>query len=201
MQAGIFNSINTILRFINGLKRPSRRKNLERLRQRGESITSYVIREAKPEDIPALAALHVRTWNETYEVGRPPTYQIREKQWSEQFSNMDGNWFCYLIEKPNKELVGFAKGIKNKNANHTEYTGELNKFYILRAYQRLGLGRKLFNKVAQRFISEGISKMVLFGIPQNSSSAFHEALGGKRIYNKGKFDGGYIWEDLGRLNI
>jgi hypothetical protein len=59
------NLINAIVRFLFGLSRPSKAANICLLRARGESLASLIIREATPEDIPALAALHVETWNET----------------------------------------------------------------------------------------------------------------------------------------
>ena len=39
--------------------------------------------------------------------------------------------------------------------------GELNKLYVLRRYQRLGLGRRLVCLVARRFLGQGISSMLL----------------------------------------
>jgi L-amino acid N-acyltransferase YncA len=192
------NLINAIARFLFGLGRPSKAANTRLLRQRGESLESLVIREATAEDIPALAALHVKTWNETYwNVKNPPTYTIRQEQWREQFKGTDGSWFCFVVENQKGELVGFAKGKAYRHSDLPEYSGELNKIYLLREYQRLGLGRRLVEHVARRFLSQGINTMVLFGTPQNPSCAFHEALGGERLLaHSGEFHGGYGWRDL-----
>jgi hypothetical protein len=44
--------------------------------------------------------------------------------------------------------------------------------------------------------------MTLFGVPQNPSCAFHEAMGGERLYSeKGTFDGCYRWSDLKKLIV
>jgi len=95
------------------------------------------------------------------------------------------------------ELVGFAKGKINKDKNSRIMQGDLNKIYLLSDYQRMGLGTKLFALVVKRFLSLGVTNMTLFGIPQNPSCYFHEAMGGERLYNKkGEFDGGYHWTDL-----
>lgn len=195
------NLINAIARFLFGLRRPSKAANTRLLRQRGESLESLMIRQATAEDIPALAALHVKTWNETYwNVKNPPTYAIREQQWVEQFKVTDGSWFCFVVENPKGELVGFAKGTAYNHSDLPDYSGQLSKIYLLREYQRLGLGRRLVGHVARRFISQGINTMVLFGIPQNPSCAFHEALGGARLFSKnGEFHGGYGWRDLQAL--
>lgn len=166
-----------------------------------ESLDGFVIREATRDDIPALAALHVKTWSETYPTTRrPPTYQIREQQWREQFDTTDPTWFCFLVENRNRELVGFAKGNKHQSDELPGYHGELNKIYLLREYQRRGIGRRLMGHVARRFLNQGIDTMVLFGIAQNPSCAFHEALGGEKLYAKnGEFHGGYGWRDLHQL--
>ena len=71
---------------------------------------------------------------------------------------------------------------------------------MLNEYQRLGLGTKLMGHVVRRFLSLGINDMILFGIPQNASCYFHEAMRGERIYSeKGTFDGCYRWRDLKKL--
>ncbi len=195
------NFINAILRFVNGLKRPSKQTNTRLLAKMGETLSSFAIREATEKDIPVLAALHVKTWNETYwNVNKPPSFEIREWQWREQFKKNDGSWFCFVVENKNAQLVGFAKGVSYSSTDLPEYSGELDKIYLLKDYQRLGLGRKLIGHVARRFLEKGINTMVLFGVPQNPSCAFHEAVGGEKLYAKnGEFHGGYGWEDLTKL--
>jgi ribosomal protein S18 acetylase RimI-like enzyme len=195
------NSINSIHRFVMGLKRPSKQTNTRLLNERGETLSSFIIREARVEDISALATLHVKTWSETYwTTVFPPTYQVREYQWHQQFKVTDGSWFCFVVENKNKQLVGFAKGKTYNHSDLPEFSGELNKIYLLRKYQRLGLGRKLVGHVARRFLAQGISNMVLFGTAENPSGEFHEALGGEKLYAKnGEFHGGYCWRDLKKL--
>lgn len=188
-------------RIIMGLKRPSKATNIRRLREWGETMESFTIREATESDLPALAALHVQTWNDTYwTVKNPPTYEIRERQWREQFNLKDGSWFCYVVQNREGRLIGFAKGIVYHHADLPEFGGELSKIYLLLEYQRLGLGRLLMGHVARRFLSMGIHSMLLFGIPQNPSNRFHEALRGERLFDKqGEFHGGYGWRDLQKL--
>jgi hypothetical protein len=81
-----------------GLRTPSRRANLRRLRARGERLESITIREAGAADIPALAALHVTTWNDTYApfLMKGPGVQVRERQWREKFEKNDAAWFCFV---------------------------------------------------------------------------------------------------------
>jgi ribosomal protein S18 acetylase RimI-like enzyme len=171
------------------------------LQARGQGIDSFKIREVKPDDLPRLSALHVTAWKETYwHVKNPPTYEIREQQWREQFKVTDQSWFCFVVENSKGELIGFAKGRAYHESELPEFSGELNKLYLLREYQRLGLGRRLVGYVVDRFLSQGITSMVLFADPQNPSCRFFEALGAGRLLAKnGEFHGGYGWRDLQRL--
>lgn len=185
--------ITAVWRFLLGLRAPSKATNRRLLHEQGETVAALAIREATASDIPALAALHVKTWNATYAgmFMTGPGCHIREQQWREAFAKKDGSWFCFVIERPNGELVGFAKGTQ---CDHPDFAGELNKIYLLREYQHLGLGRRLVGHVSRRFLSQGISSMCLFGDGRNPSGRVWEALGAEKIGW-----GNYGWRDLGIL--
>jgi L-amino acid N-acyltransferase YncA len=163
--------------------------------------TLFYLREAREADIPALAALHVKTFNETHRGGQPggPSYELRERQWREAFGRLDGSWFCYVIEDDRGELVGFAKGTPH-DSGVPGYAGELNKIYVLQRVHRQGLGRLLLCAAARRFVERGVTSMLLFGDAKNPSNGFYEAFGAERLYSDhGEFHGGYGWPDLRKL--
>jgi len=54
------------IRRVLALRRPSGRANTRALRAAQESLEALTLRDAVTSDIPALAALHVATWNDTY---------------------------------------------------------------------------------------------------------------------------------------
>jgi L-amino acid N-acyltransferase YncA len=189
---------NSVLRYISALKLPSKKTNTRLLKERGEDLSAFIIREASIDDVPALAVLHAQTWAEIYWTTlNPPTAELRLKQWLQLFSEKDESWFCLLIQNADGKLVGFAKGQSYEHEDLPYYSGELNKIYLLNEYQRLGLGSRMLCEVANRFLKMGIMNMVLFGVPQNPSCYFHEAMGGERLYAfNGEFHGGYGWKDL-----
>jgi len=191
------NFITGFQRFLNGFRRPSGKTNLRKLVERGETLDSFTFRDATKEDIPELGKLHAVTWAETYNT-KNPNIQLRQYQWHKSFAEEnDGSWFCILVVNNKNELVGFAKGKTFRDKDSTVLRGDLNKIYLLGDYQRMGLGKRLFGFVVTRFLTMGVNDMVLFGVPQNPSCAFHEAMGGERLYSeKGNFDGGYRWSDL-----
>lgn len=186
------------LRFVRGLRAPSKAENQRRLVDRGESIAPLVIREADVDDIPKLAALHVKTWNATYAPAAGPPVEVREWQWVKAFAMDDGSWFCFVIERPDGELIGFAKGIVSDNP---EFEGELNKIYLLAEYQRLGLGRRLVGHVVRRFLEQGITSMWVYSDETNPSGNFYKVLGGTNLLNAdGTVNhGNYGWRDLNAL--
>jgi len=153
----------------------------------------FRLRDATIADVPALAALHVRTFRETH--GGGPTAAVREQQWRAKFDS--GQLvFCVLIENRAGEPIGFASGQLHKDEPH-DYEGELNKVYVLREYHRRGLGRRLLCAAAQRFAERGITSMLLFGDAKSPSNAFYEAMGGQRLCApNGEFFGAYGWPDV-----
>src|SRR5687768_12855187 len=96
-------------RFLLSLRRPGAAANARLARRRGETLG---VRRAVAADVPALAALHVETWNDTYApLMTGPPVAVRERQWREAFAADDGSWFCFVLTRPDGQLVGFAKGL------------------------------------------------------------------------------------------
>ena len=158
------------------------------------TASDFRFRDATAADVAALARLHVATFVETHG-GPGPTLAVRERQWSEAFSQSRDDWFCVVIAGPDGDLVGFAKGVPHHDI--TGYGGELNKIYILRRYHRLGLGRRLLGEVSRRFLANGINSMLLFGEAHNPSNGFYERMGADRLFApNGDFHGGYGWRDI-----
>jgi GNAT superfamily N-acetyltransferase len=211
----------SVRRRVRARLRPSAQDNRRLLAERGEKLDNFRIREAVAADAAALGALHAQTWAETYRVGigRAGAKEKiveegkwRARQWEDLFDKrikgkggMSGggmqsagdDWFCLVVENGEGRMVGFAKGQRYAHEDLPEYNGELNKIYVLREYQGLGLGRQLICRMAAKFLEMDVPNMLLFGIAENPSCGFHEAMGGRRIYNwKGEFHGGYGWRDL-----
>jgi GNAT superfamily N-acetyltransferase len=123
-----------------------------------------------------------------------PPVSVRAHQWHQAFERPE-SWFCYLLERPDGELIGFTKGVFQ--LGH-EIPGELNKLFLTRDYQRMGLGRRLVGQVVQRFLGAGVSAMKAYVDPRNPSCGFFERLGAHRLIEP---DGHvnfswYIWHDL-----
>jgi GNAT superfamily N-acetyltransferase len=180
------------------LRRPTAESNEQVLLARHESLEQVSLREVRAEDIPELAALHVSAWNDAYApLMTGPSVEIREMQWRQAFEK-PADWFCYVLSSPDGELIGFAKGVFRHGH---EIPGELNKLFLARDYQRLGLGRRLVGEVARRFLGASVSSMAAYVDPRNPSCGFFERLGARWLIEP---DGEvnfswYVWDDLTTL--
>jgi GNAT superfamily N-acetyltransferase len=158
---------------------------------------SYSIRPATLRDAPNLAALHVRTFQETH--GGGPPLSIRQDQWEGILSQGEADDFTFVVEDPEGALVAFARGTPH-DGGVPGFAGRLNKIYVLRRHHRRGLGKLLVCHVTSRFLSRGVNSMLLFGDARSPANGFYEHLGAERLYSPhGDFHGGYGWRDLRSL--
>lgn len=157
----------------------------------------FKLREATPSDVAVLAALHVETFCETH--GGGPPVSVREAQWQRILTANDALDFALLAEDDSRQPVGFARG-RRHDGGVPGYQGELNKIYVLKRLHGHGCGRLLVCEVADRFLSQGVTSMLLFGDARSRSNGFYEHLGAVRLLSpEGEFHGGYGWPDLGKL--
>jgi ribosomal protein S18 acetylase RimI-like enzyme len=153
------------------------------------------------DDLRALAELHVRTFNETHagpgESG--PTYSTREWQWRAKLAETDATHFVLVLETEGQQLVGFIWCHPTKD--NPRWTARLNKIYLLRDYQRQGLGTRMVAAAVDRLLEHGLTSMALFTEVDNEPACrFYDQLGGARQLNeRGEFEGMFGWADLRRL--
>lgn len=182
-------------RWLNKRTRPTSEQNRRRLQERGETIDSIVFRDAVDADIPALAELHVTTWNATYNTSRGPTVATRTHQWTQVFARPNRRDFVLVLEDRNGRLIGFTWGKPDG-----EFQGQLSKIYLRWEYHGLGLGRRMLAETARRFHDRGIQSFVLFAELTNPTLGFYDHMGGERLMDdRGKFDGAYAWRDVRTL--
>ena len=188
--------LTDIQRGFNARTRPTGKDNARRLLERGESLDSIVVHDAVAADIPALAELHVTTWNATYNTTRGPTIATRTWQWNEVFSKEQRRDFVLVLEDRNGRLIGFTWGKPNEG----EFAGQVSKIYLRWEYHGLGLGRRMMAETAQRFLDRGITSCILFAELTNPTLGFYDRMGGERLLNdRGLFEGAYGWRDVRTL--
>lgn len=183
-------------RWFYSLSRPSRKTNEIRLRERNETLASIVCRDAVPDDITALAELHVTTWNATYRTSHGPTVETRRAQWQNVFRRANPQEFVLVLEDRDRRLIGFSFG----TPSFGEFDGVLSKIYLRWEYHGLGLGRRLMMETARRFLERGIESFVLFAERSNPTIGFYDRMGGERLRDdRGLFTGAYGWRNVQAL--
>lgn len=188
--------IAAVKRSINARSRPTGAENARRLGERRESLDSITFRDAVAADIPALAELHVTTWNATYNTSQGPTIATRARQWTEIFAKENRRDFLLVLEDATGRLIGFTWGIPHQG----EFEGQLSKIYLRWEYHGLGLGRRMMAETAQRFLDRGIHSFILFAELSNPTLGFYERMGGERLLDdRGQFGGAYGWRDVRTL--
>jgi ribosomal protein S18 acetylase RimI-like enzyme len=188
--------IEDFQRWINSLTRPRGDDNRRKLQERGEALDSIVFREATVADIPALAELHVTTWNATYNTSNGPTVATRAWQWTGHLAKPFRKDFILILEDRNGRLIGFAWG----KPGDGEWKGNLSKIYLRWEYHGLGLGRRMMGHIARRFLDRGVDSFILFAERSNPTIGFYDRLGGERLLDEhGRFAGAYGWRDVRKL--
>ena len=188
--------IASVKRWLNARSRPTAERNVQKLRDRGESLDSITSRDANATDIPSLAELHVTTWNATYDTTRGPTIATRSWQWDEVFAKEQRRDFVLVLEDRTGRLIGFTWGKPHQG----QFDGELSKIYLRWEYHGLGLGRRMMTETAQRFLERGIRSFILFAETSNPTLGFYDHMGGERLLDdRGQFTGAYGWRDVTTL--
>ncbi len=175
------------------------------------TASGVTIRAARPEDARAIAHVHVDTWRTTYRHMMPAdflaglSYENRERMWTRVLGDPEAN-AIYVAEDASGGVVGFAHGGREQSGDPV-YTGELYAVYVLEAYQRKGLGRRLMASVADRLVRTGRSAMLLWVLADNlQGRRFYEGLGGQMVREQQidiagtKYDEvAYGWRDVSAL--
>jgi ribosomal protein S18 acetylase RimI-like enzyme len=147
------------------------------------------IRKAKISDLDGIIRVNVETWKTAYKGVVPDNYiqgfsiRTQDKKWQAQLKNMIAENFFYIAENNKGEIVGFAIGglERNKDPN---YKGELMGIYILKEYQRQGIGKALTRKIVENLIKMKLNTMLVWVLENNPYRAFYDTLGGKIVDKK-----------------
>lgn len=160
------------------------------------------VRPAKWEDAPGIAAVHVSSWRETY-VGIVPdeflarlSVERREMMWRDALQEGSGRAHgIFVAETPAGEIVGFASGGNNRTPEFG-FTGELYAIYLLKAHQRRGVGKLLFQAVVSDLKASGHDSMMLWVLEDNRTVDFYKRMGGVPSGSKVEEIGGKPLKEL-----
>lgn len=190
-----------------------------------------IIRPATVEDAHTIAMIHVASWRETY-TGLVPQAMLdklsvekRETFWHQLLSSQQTTehpsppstdvpllltgmhvFVAEFIRGDHRLTVGFACCSPQRDQTLLEsgYEGEFQAIYILRAYQKLGLGCRLMARMAESLHAQGTRRAALWVLESNRKARdFYESLGAKYVLQKADQRGNitltdyaYGWQDI-----
>ncbi len=170
----------------------------------------FKIRKAKITDVNAIAKVHIAVWKTTYTGIIPQDFldklslERSENNWKKTLNNTDSNNVFLVCENELGEIVGFIGGGTNREKESLlEYSGELMAIYILKEYQKKGLGSLLMRSFQKELLKCGIVNMIIWVLKDNESRYFYEKLGGVLLKEKEYHIGGatqigvsYGWKNI-----
>lgn len=143
------------------------------------------IRKSEKDDCKEIAEFITKTWNETYQgiVNDKFLEELKNtenKRYTNALNNFDEKTNMQYIIKDNDRIIAFLKLSK---ANDEEYTGciELQSLYVLKEFQKNGIGKELMKKAFEEAKRMGYKKMLIGCLEENCSNGFYKKMGGKFI--------------------
>ena len=142
---------------------------------------SYIIRLAKEEDCNELSKLKHDVWNETYRGIYNDNkidnfdYKKNSKKFLNTINNPDIE--LYVVED-SERLVGYMDyGIPIRP--YKDYNQEIGLLYLLKEYQRKGIGKELFNIACNRIKENGYNEFFICCNKYNiNAQEFYKKMGG-----------------------
>ena len=166
------------------------------------------VRQARLEDAPTIAAVHVDSWHTTY-LGLFPqsaidaqTVERRLALWTHALQMPSAARALYVAASGD-EVVGFASvGAFRCEGPSIEGEGELHAIYLRRDAQRSGIGRKLFDEGARWLRRAAFNGMRCRVVRGNPASAFYQRLGGQVVSSANvELEGHPFVEDCYRFDL
>ena len=142
---------------------------------------NYLIRLANKNDCDNLSRLKQQIWGETYR-GIYSDEKIDNFDYqknSEKFLNIINNPAIdlYVVEDNNR-LVGYMD-CGNPYRPYKEYKQEIGLLYLLKEYQKKGIGKELFNIAVSKIKDNGYNEFFVCCNKYNTNAQeFYKKMGG-----------------------
>lgn len=168
------------------------------------------IRPALAADANGIARVHVASWRTSYqgivndEILANLSVEERAMRWQRQLEAPQPGCFTYLAEQDGN-ILGFASGGPERSGDPV-YKGEIYALYLLKEYQRQGIGRMLVEASILSLLANGWETMLIWVLRDNPSRRFYEAVGGVyvreqdvEIHGQKLVEVAYGWENLRKI--
>ncbi len=142
------------------------------------------VRRANSEDAPAIAAIHVRSWQAAYRGILPDSLldslsvSEREQTWRALLS-AGYDWLTLVAEGPGDTLTGFCSvATPSRDEGVGEATVEIGALYVDPDHWRKGAGVAMLSTALAELREKGWHDAILWVLPENRRAiAFYERFG------------------------
>jgi GNAT superfamily N-acetyltransferase len=145
------------------------------------------IRRSQKFDAHSMSCIYVQTWQDTY-LGIIPfvyLYGMSIDGHEQAFlKEMASRQVLSYVAEENGRVVGFTTGGFERHGDAI-YSGEIYTLYVLKNYQRRGIGRKLVETLTRRFDYFGIHSMLVQVLKQNPYRNFYQKINGVHLKTEG----------------
>ena len=136
----------------------------------------FEIRPATYDDLPEIADVHVRTWQQTY-LGQMPQDFLdaldpvaRLKAWQEGFArHQDNTEFGTFVARTPEALAGFISYGPSRDDDRTDWL-EIFAINILKEHWSKGIGYALFSSVRDHFKHRNVQRTCLWVLDTNANA-------------------------------
>jgi GNAT superfamily N-acetyltransferase len=143
-------------------------------------VDSMVIRPSQKDDVHSMSCVYVQTWRDTY-LGVVPygyLYTMSAPQLEQGFLNeLQSKHVISYVAEGAGGVIGFVSGGYERQGDHI-YNGEIYAMYVLKNYQRKGVGTKLVSALAKQLNQFGIYSMLVRVLEHNPYRRFYEKING-----------------------
>lgn len=174
------------------------------------------IRRGTVADAPRIACTHVASWHETYagivpeEILAALSVPRRTVAWESILRDpiKYDNSVVY-VKDAGDAIAGFGACGEQRDINlaNQGYDGEIGSVYVLREFQKRGIGRALMSALASDLVGRGLHGVALWVLRENTPARrFYEQCAGEVIGEKQDVRGeatlievAYGWSDIAAL--
>ena len=152
-------------------------------------ISNSVVEDAKPEDVEQIIIIARDSWldiypNEKYGITRediadidwfnPDELEKRRRKIREKGDNIH----TWVIRDEKNNIVGFCKVSKNRHKEDTGGQREIDAMFVVKEFQKNGLGKKLIEKSVEWLGSDGDIRLEVVSYNTNAIN-FYKKFGFK----------------------
>lgn len=146
-----------------------------------DELGAITWREARAGDSVAVAEVNLRAWQESFPERPLHRDDASLERRAAMFRRRFGAAFYWMhVAEARGRVVGFVDVGAPRDARWN-CEAELYAIYVLKAYQRCGVGRRLFELACDSVVFGGRTSMYLIALQDSPYRAFYERVGAHQL--------------------